>query len=675
MTHSEDYLNYSSHEDAPAIYQRKGFIKKIIISAIIFIGALLVFVVLATSSVVALVLDGIDKVEAAQASTLELDFQASRDNLSEAEVYFSRARNGIRVFHLVTFLPVIGNQLDAAEDLLQTSVQISGGLSNVMDVLEDIYEVVYESQEASGQIGTDYETIANFVDLSEDEKHEILLRFHDALPKLELAKAKIDLAIHSFEKIDQEEIFGPLKEAITPLGEELPKLKNELDILIPIASVIPELAGLDTQKNYMILLLNNAEMRPGGGFIGTYGILSVRNGEIIDLYTKDVYAVDGPSESFHQEVPPGALQKYLGVSAWYMRDANWWPDYPTSVTKVLELFRLETTGQPSDGQVIQQQYVPIDGVIAITPTFGSRVLELVGPITVDDQTFTPENLLETLEYQVEYGFAEDGTPYHQRKEIIGKLVDEVKNRLFAMDVGGWESLFDIASQSIEEKHLMAYSTDMDVQEVFSNESWSSEIDPGIGDYLMVVDANMASLKTDPAVERTINYDFDRNEDGEVITRVEIDYNHTGDFDWNTSRLRTYTRIYVPYGSELIDHSGSLVNDKLKNPSLAEGTVDIGSEFGLTVFGAFTSIEPGEQRTLMFEYKLPDWLEAVIDKGEYNLRVQKQPGAADHRLTLGLDFDTKIQSAEPAEDWKNFDDDRYDVDTILRTDLDFVVELD
>ncbi len=657
------------------MYQRKGFLKKILLIAIILVGALIVFVVLATSSVVALVLDGIDKVEAAQASALEFDFQTSRDNLAEAEVYFSRARNGIRIFHVVTFLPVVGTQMEAAEDLLQTSAQVSGGLGNLMDVLEDIYEVVDEGQEASGSIGADYQAVANFVDLSEDEKREILLRFHNALPKLELAKAKIDLAIHSFEKIDQDEIFGPLKDAIEPLGEELPKLQNELDVLIPIAAVIPELAGFDSQKNYMILLLNNAEMRPGGGFIGTYGILSINNGEIIDLYTKDVYAVDGPSESFHQEVPPGALQKYLGVSAWYMRDANWWPDYPTSVTKVLEMFRLETTGQPSDGQVIQQQYLPIDGVFAITPTFGSRVLELVGSITIDDQTFTPENLLETLEYQVEYGFAEDGTPYFQRKEIIGRLVDEVKERLFAMNVGSWESLFNVTQQSIEEKHVMAYSTNAEVQEVFAAENWSGQIEPGTGDYLMVVDANMASLKTDPDVERTINYEFDRNEDGEVVARVEIDYNHTGDFDWNTTRLRTYTRIYVPYGSELIDHSGSLVNDKLKNPSLTEGTVDVGSEFGLTVFGTFTSIEPGEERTLMFEYRLPDWLENSINKGEYNLRVGKQPGAADHRLTLGFDFDTKIQSAEPAEDWKDFGDDRYDVDTVLRTDLDFVVELE
>jgi hypothetical protein len=49
----------------------------------------------------------------------------------------------------------------------------------------------------------------------------------------------------------------------------------------------------EKEKTFLILFQNNMELRPGGGFIGTFGILKIKNGEIKELQTHDLSNFDG----------------------------------------------------------------------------------------------------------------------------------------------------------------------------------------------------------------------------------------------------------------------------------------------------------------------------------------------------------------------------------------------
>jgi hypothetical protein len=44
---------------------------------------------------------------------------------------------------------------------------------------------------------------------------------------------------------------------------------------------------------YLILFQNNLELRPAGGYIGNFGILKVKNGQIVSLETHDTNIFDG----------------------------------------------------------------------------------------------------------------------------------------------------------------------------------------------------------------------------------------------------------------------------------------------------------------------------------------------------------------------------------------------
>jgi hypothetical protein len=154
---------------------------------------------------------------------------------------------------------------------------------------------------------------------------------------------------------------------------------------------------------------------------------------------------------------------------------------------------------------------------------------------------------------------------------------------------------------------------------------------------MAVDANLAALKTDAVINRSLDYIVQETADG-LVAKVKINYANQGGFTWKTTRYRTFTRIYVPKGSQLIKVAGF---------SDDQESVVSGEELNKTYFGAFIEIEPGKIGGLSFEYKLPYNLYALYKKGEYSLLLQKQPGTKIGQINIDCQFSKAIKTYEPA----------------------------
>ena len=148
----------------------------------------------------------------------------------------------------------------------------------------------------------------------------------------------------------------------------------------------------------------------------------------------------------------------------------------------------------------------------------------------------------------------------------------------------------------------------------------------------------------------------------LFVDLRLNYAHNGDFDWQTTRYRTYTRVYVPWGSELITVEG-----------MSEGEVEVYNELDKTVFGAFISIEPREIGQLHFYYKLPLPLHELAKQKEYRLYIQKQPGKTIDSLGLDLKFINRIQSYSPSGFYiYKTGDSSINWETDLKTDKQFLV---
>lgn len=579
---------------------------------------------------------------AAQDAIGTADFSEAEAQLAVAHTGLLQAQDGAGMVRFLRYVPWIGPRYEAGDAVLGATEKTVDVLLEAMTIASDIYGVVEEARETLAWKDPTIENQA-LHDMPESVKHQLFARLANALPDLRTMQVKLELAEDDMERFHALPVSESVASLIAPFEDILGKLKTGVDFLVPFAGITRELVGLDGDRQFLLMYMNDTELRPTGGFLGSYGLVVIRGGDMKSLTTDDVYTVDAlvAGSPNYTVASPAPIAKYLEQPIWYFRDGAWSPDFATGAQDTVALFRQEiaAAGRP----------VPeIHGVVGITTTFFEDLLRFLGPITVDGKTYTADNVVDTLEYQVEIAFAQQGVARTDRKDVVGRVTNVLLDRLLELPPSRFEEVFALLKHSFGRKDLAMWMRDSQTQRVLDDAGWSQAVSSGGAvDTVMVVDANMASLKSDPVVKRSIAYSI-VPVGTEYHARVAITYDHQGSFDWKTSRYRTYTRVYAPEGSSLLSVEGSLANDAVRNPQLLPGEVTTQNEFGLTSFGTFTSIEPGETRTLVFTYQLPPQVRTAIHNGLYTLRVLKQIGADDHNLALDLRFQKRVKKAAPAE---------------------------
>ncbi len=609
-----------------------------------------------------------DALLSAKEQIADTDFSAAGEDLHIAGDGIDEAKNGAAMLRIASYLPWIGTRYDAAVGILDATQNTIDVLTEAVGIANDVYGVVNDARETLAWKDPSIASVP-IHDLPTSVKRALFVRLADALPDLLAMQVKLDLASADIAQFQELPETASIAELVEPFAIVVQELKASVDFLVPFAGITREFAGLRGDRQFLILFMNDTELRPTGGFLGTYGLLVIRDGDMKRLTTDDSYAIDAlvAGNPAYTVASPAPIAQYLEQPIWYFRDSTWSPDFPTGAKETTALFRQEiaTAGQP----------VPqIDGVIGMTTGFLEQLLDVVGSVTVNGTEYTAQTAAEVLEYQVEIAFEEQGISRVDRKDVVGELTNAVMDKLLETSPEQFTDIFSLLSNAFENKDIAVYSTDADTQAVLEDSGWSGSVHQGnADDVLMVVDANMASLKSDPVVERSISYHIQPTATGYQATTA-ITYNHTGGFDWKTSRYRTYTRIYVPAGSQLVSVDGSLANDAIRNPQGLPGAVATASEYGLTSFGTFTSVEPGQSRTLTFVYNLPKSVGNAIASGSYRLRVLKQIGAAAPDVQLNFDFNARLRNAVPAENFSNWGDDTYTFQTSDKSDEEFWIEL-
>ncbi|MCX6795014.1 MAG: DUF4012 domain-containing protein [Candidatus Falkowbacteria bacterium] len=458
----------------------------------------------------------------------------------------------------------------------------------------------------------------NFIDLPAADKGRFLKLIYESEPELNGLKANLDLARLNLDKIHKIGVLWPVYSQISDIKQELTQVSELLGKAAPLIKLLPALAGYPVASRFLIILQNNDELRPTGGFIGVYGIMESRNGEIISIDTDDSYHLDMPaslSDQWKMEAP-APLKKYLKVEKWYLRDSNWSPDWPTAAAKVAEIYHGENA-------VSGTSTLPFTGVVAITPDFIGDLLRLVGPIVVRSETYDANNFQPLLQYNVEVAYKDQDISSWDRKDIVNELMGEIKSRLFKLSADKWSELIKIADSNIAEKNIQVYFPNSGWQGLAKEMGMSGEVKKPAGDYLMVVDANLGAFKSDAVLNKDIFYTLNQSADGLNAT-VRLDYRHEGGFDWRTTRYRSYTRVYAPLGSHFISLKGV-------NESTADISVTDDPGLNKTVFGFFWTIEPGSAESAILSYNLPDRINVQIKAGAYELLVQRQAGSRINSL--------------------------------------------
>ncbi len=588
-------------------------------------------------------------------SLTDADFVQARKDIDAARTSLNQLKLNFSQLDTPLLFGSLKNNYQAVESMILAINEFSKGLYLLTEISEDILNKVTRTSDGN-------------LNISPAKRQQILENFVKKSPELNGAKSQINLALIELQQIDTDQLNDQLKKYYLELKTKLILLSHFLEKSSSLSSSMPYLMGLEEERTYLFLLQNYHELRPTGGFIGTLGIVKVKDGEIISFETNNVYDYDKYAHNNLKVSPPEPIKKYLGVDGWYLRDSNWNPNFIESA-KTIEWFFHQEVGL-SNGNLKDHS---IDGIIAITPKIIEDFLSITGAIEIDSIVFNSENFVDRLQYLVEVGYQEQGVEYFQRKNIIGKLSKRLIERTQNINLEGWINLLKSFFENLNQKHILVYVKNPDIQQIIADEDWSGRIKQTNSDYLMVVDANLAALKSNQCVTRSLNYSlFPMTTEGKkkMKATLVINYQNNCDFTWKSTRYRTYTRVYAPKGSEWIRTLGSMDNDRSAKP----GVTDISTKDNKTIFGTFIAIEPQQSGDLIFEYFLPDEITRDIYNGEnYSLYLQKQPGTLADTQIINLNFPNSIQTVLPStEQNKQLQNNRLQKSTNLQTDLEYTI---
>jgi hypothetical protein len=456
-------------------------------------------------------------------------------------------------------------------------------------------------------------------------------------------------------------------------------IPKEYQSLIDFSSatldVWPEIFGFNNEKKYLVLFQNNMELRPGGGFIGSYGILTVKNGQITDFTINDVYDADGQLKG-HVE-PPFPIRRYLGVVHWYLRDSNYDVSFDKAAATSAYFLNLETGEK-------------VNGVIGVDVTFVKFLLAAIGPVYVDDykQTVNADNLF----YLTETNADKNSFPgSRQKKNFLSSLFTSIKLELLNKKNIPVTALLENIEDSMLQKHLLFAFDDQTIQKIFNVNNWSSALPETndtaneMTDFFGINEANIGIDKANYFIKRSLSKTTTIEQDGTVDSTIFINYKNISDGKWPGGPYRNYLRLMLPQGSQitsiLIGKMKQSIIPAITNPLVYESKnfkqpngleVEEYTEQGKSIFGFIVNVPTKSTVTVTFSYSLPNKVNLNSLSFNYNFQFFKQPGTDPYAVSLSLNIPNSFSFVSSANFQKNGKTITYD--TLAETDFTLPVML-
>ena len=460
------------------------------------------------------------------------------------------------------------------------------------------------------------------------------------IPKVDEIGQKAALAKAQFDKIDPNRypvsfagkpVRDPIKQLIS-LVDEGTQVVTESK---PLMQAVPYLMGIDSPRTYLVIFQNDKELRPTGGFITGYSVMTVDKGKASSVTSNDIYNLDKaytPSIKAPDPVVKYIKGPYVLNPDLRLRDMNFNPDFKLS----MQTFVTEA----------QKAGIPkIDGVIAVDTQVLVNVLNVLGNVGVPgygnfNTTISPECNCPEVVHELE-SFADvegsivwdqnDPTKiifapanYLNRKAIIGPLMNSVLRNALGQPKEKLPGLFQAAWNSLTQKHVLFYMLDNSAQAGVESFDIAGRVKDYDGDYFLADDANLGGRKSNLYVSNESEQDVSIGSDGSITKTVTLTYKNSQGYDgWLNSLLPTWLRIYVPKGSKLISIDGL---DDMPSPY---------DDLGKTVFAGHYVLRPNGVAKITVKYKLP-----FKANGEYKLYVQKQPGVGSILETVNVGRQTQ-----------------------------------
>lgn len=438
-------------------------------------------------------------------------------------------------------------------------------------------------------------------------------------------------------------VYYQKQKEITSLPASLTK---KLDDIVNFSSATieswPEIFGFKGERKYLILLQNNMELRPGGGFIGSFALATLNKGKLNTFKIYDVYDADGQLKG-HIE-PPFAVRRYLNSPNWFLRDSNYDIDFSKSA-------------QASAVFLLSELKQPVDGVIALDLSSVKNLLEAIGDVKVVDynETVNSNNLFKVTQEKVETNFFPGST---QKKNFLKSLYSSIEKKLTEDKTISYLNILQSFVASISEKHVIFAFNKANTEALFSVNGWGGTLFDDrkstsnfINDFMGINEANFGANKVNYYISRSINLNVSVKDNGSIENTLKISFKNNASKNLAAKGLyKNYLRLILPSGSVLSKITIDGVEQKLVNaviePNIYEAKnfkppngleINKENQAGKSVFGFLVSIEPEALKNITIIYNLNKTLDTKGASSSYSIKVYKQPGIESIPVGLSINL--------------------------------------
>jgi len=391
-----------------------------------------------------------------------------------------------------------------------------------------------------------------------------------------------------------------------------------------ITSSLPILLGLNEPQTYLVLFQNNMELRPTGGFIGSFALVTFDKGKMVEKDVYDVYSADGQLKGY--VTPPEAIRDYLGEAAWYMRDSNWSADFPTS-SKRAEWFLDKSLDQK------------VDGVIGINLEAVRAIIEATGSIELPDynDTLTSSNFYEKIQSEVE----DDFFPGSRKKaNYLTAVANAAINRIANINSDNATDFYKKILEKLNSRDIQIYLHNTSASESLKNLGWDGSIQlPGCAidnceeTTVGLVEANVGVNKVNTTIDRQAQLFVEINNEY-VDYKLAVSIQNNGNV-----RYKNYMRVITNKDVEFLPaqvFSGDEVY------SVAPEIKDMD---GFDEAGVLINTQPGAESRVVYNWRTQNNLD-FEGAGQINFLIRKQSGVSNMPFELSVKNNTSLTMPGP-----------------------------
>ena len=301
-----------------------------------------------------------------------------------------------------------------------------------------------------------------------------------------------------------------------------------------LSPVLLEILGANGPRTYLIEQVDPAELRGGGGFIGSYSLLSADHGALKLGKSGDVGAIDAPYPlpgSRKYIAPPNSSLQFA-QHGWVFGDSNFSPDFPTSARAGEQLFLNETGTK-------------VDGVISMDPNAVAALLAATGPIAIPEYNTTAQS--STFAEEVFQREEKVVNIVPGKKKFFPVVAERLIDKISTLSSDQWPTLLNILNGAVQARHLQVYFNNEAAETEMGRISWAGGRLTSTSDResMLEVESNFGGTKANHFIERT--YDLSLvNDNGKLHHHLVINLKNSTPVGYEGGRhYDGYLRFYYP----------------------------------------------------------------------------------------------------------------------------------